>query len=63
MNKCILQTLSLFLLPAALSAATPVDFVHRVAPILKTHCSDCHMAEKKKGGLSLNTFTDLQAGS
>ena len=63
MNKCILQTLSLFLLPAALSAATPVDFVHRVAPILKTHCSDCHMGEKKKGGLSLNTFTDLQAGS
>lgn len=63
MNKSTLSALSLILAPTALLAAAPVDFAHRIAPILKTHCGDCHMGEKKKGGLSLNTAADLQAGS
>jgi hypothetical protein len=63
MNKSTLSALSLILAPASLLAASPVDFAHRIAPILKTHCGDCHMGEKKKGGLSLNTAADLQAGS
>ncbi len=36
-----------------------VDFVHEVAPVLKKHCAECHMGEKHKGGLSMNTREDL----
>jgi hypothetical protein len=36
-----------------------VDFVHEVAPVLKTHCAECHMGTKHKGGLSMNTREDL----
>jgi Protein of unknown function (DUF1553)/Protein of unknown function (DUF1549)/Planctomycete cytochrome C len=36
-----------------------VDFVHEVAPVLKTHCAECHMGAKHKGGLSMNTREDL----
>lgn len=33
----------------------PFDFVHKVAPILKKHCVECHGGEESKGGFSLNT--------
>jgi len=36
-----------------------VDFVHEVSPVLKKHCAECHMGEKHKGGLSMNTREDL----
>ena len=43
--------------------STPaVDFVHKVAPILKTHCGKCHTGQEKKGGLSMNTREDLLKG-
>jgi hypothetical protein len=32
-----------------------VDFVHEIAPILKTRCAECHTNGKYKGGLSLDT--------
>ena len=63
MKQSPLLALSLILAPMAIFAATPGDFAHRIAPILKTHCGDCHMGEKKKGGLSLNTEADLASGS
>jgi hypothetical protein len=42
--------------------AAEIDFSHDVAPILKRHCSKCHMGNEKKGGLSLNTRESLLAG-
>ena len=36
-----------------------VDFVHEVAPVLKTRCAECHMGVKHKGGLSMNSREDL----
>ncbi|MES2467167.1 MAG: DUF1549 domain-containing protein [Verrucomicrobiota bacterium] len=55
----------LFLLPclAAVLPAAAVDFSHEVVPILKTHCAECHMGDKKKGGFSMNTREDLMEGS
>jgi hypothetical protein len=48
---------------AALPAAAAIDFAHQVVPILKKHCAECHLGEKKKGGLSMNTRKDLLKGS
>ena len=39
-----------------------VDFAHEVMPILKRHCAECHAGTKKKGGLSMNTRTELLVG-
>ena len=39
-----------------------VDFVHQVMPVLKKQCAECHTEGKKKGGLSMNTFSDFLAG-
>ncbi len=44
-------------------AILAVDFAHDVVPILRTHCADCHLDDKKKGGFSMNTREDLLAGS
>jgi hypothetical protein len=40
-----------------------VDFSHEIVPLLKKHCAECHAGDKKKGGFSFNTRTDLLAGS
>ena len=48
---------------AALPAAAAIDFAHQVVPILRKHCAECHLGEKKKGGLSMNTRQDLLEGS
>lgn len=32
-----------------------VDFAHDVAPILKTHCVECHGGDEAEGGFSLNS--------
>jgi hypothetical protein len=40
-----------------------VDFAHEVVPVLREHCSKCHMGDAKKGGLSMNTREALIAGS
>jgi len=54
--------LCLTLLPT-LPASAAIDFAHQVVPILKKHCAECHLGEKKKGGLSLNTRQDTLTGS
>lgn len=38
------------------------DFAHRVLPVLKKHCRECHAGDQKKGGLSLNNRETLIAG-
>lgn len=43
-------------------AAAPADFTHRIVPILREHCAECHAGDKKKGGLSINTRESLLAG-
>lgn len=52
----------LFLLLSTLTASA-VDFSHEIVPVLKKHCADCHAGDKKKGGFSFNTRTDLLEGS
>ena len=52
--------LSLLALPIPGTAA---DFAHQVAPVLREHCSKCHMGDAKKGGFSMNTREALVAGS
>jgi uncharacterized membrane protein len=41
--------------PAALLPGAPIDFVKQIQPILEAKCVSCHGAEKKKGGLRLDT--------
>jgi len=48
---------------AAPFAGAAVDFAHQVVPVLREHCSKCHMGDAKKGGLSMNTREALLAGS
>lgn len=48
---------------AASAARAEVDFAHRIAPVLKAHCAECHMADARKGGFSMNTRELLLAGS
>ena len=55
------------LLGALLGCALPrpamaLDFVHEVAPVLRERCGECHLGEKRKGGLSMNTRESLLAG-
>ena len=44
------------------TSARPVDFAHEVMPVLTKHCGKCHMGEKKRGGLAMNTRAELLAG-
>ncbi|MEZ6056007.1 MAG: c-type cytochrome domain-containing protein [Planctomycetaceae bacterium] len=38
------------------------DYVTHVAPILQKYCVGCHNADDRDGGLSLETFAELQMG-
>ena len=49
--------------PQARSQTVPLDFVHKIAPILKEHCGGCHTGDKKKGGFSMNSQEDWLQGS
>jgi hypothetical protein len=40
-----------------------IDFAHQIVPVLREHCADCHLGDKKKGGFSMNTREELLAGS
>ncbi len=37
-------------------------FVDRIAPLLEQNCVSCHNAEKKEGGLALDSRENLLAG-
>ena len=39
-----------------------VDFVHDVQPILRAHCSPCHVGDQKQGGLSFESLKLLEKG-
>ena len=44
------------------AAKTAPDFSHDIVPILREHCAACHTGDKKKGGLSMNSRSDLMEG-
>jgi len=54
---------SLLSLLAVPMSGTAADFAHEVVPVLREHCSKCHMGDAKKGGFSMNTREALVAGS
>src|SRR5262245_45740213 len=39
----------------------PIDFVHDIAPIIKSRCGECHTNGTYKGSLSLDTRDSLLA--
>ncbi len=54
-----------FLLPSlftATAAFSAVDFSHKIVPILREHCAECHAGDKKKGGFSFNDRESLMEG-
>jgi cytochrome c553 len=46
----------------SIDAQETFDFAHKILPVLKKHCAQCHTGEQKKGGLSLNTRESMLAG-
>jgi hypothetical protein len=54
---------ALFLVAPVAPLCAAVDFAHQIVPVLREHCADCHLGDKKKGGFSMNTRADLLAGS
>lgn len=44
------------------AAAAPVDFETQISPVLQERCFTCHAADKRKGGLSLETLADAEIG-
>lgn len=60
--RFLLPLLFLFSISAApLHGA--IDFAHQIVPVLREHCAECHLGDKKKGGFSMNTRAELLAGS
>lgn len=39
--------------------AAPLDFVHTIVPILKTHCVTCHGGREREGDFSINRRADV----
>jgi len=63
MNKALfLLGLSLAVSQPLTSAASTPDFEREIAPILVTHCLDCHQPTKRSGELNLSTREGLLAG-
>ena len=44
------------------AAAPRVDFARQIKPILEKRCLECHSEEKRKGGLSLASYSDVLDG-
>lgn len=51
---CRVCPLLAILLTATALAESPDDFAHRIVPILKKHCVECHGDTEAKGGFSIN---------
>ena len=51
MSRTLPTALLILFAPAA--SAAPPDFDRQVAPILASHCTDCHSGAKPKGKLDL----------
>jgi len=54
--------ITLSLSPGSVDAQDTFDFAHKILPVLKKHCAQCHTGEQKKGGLSLNTRESMLSG-
>lgn len=46
----------------AVQTAAMVDYAQQVRPILAANCLECHSQERRKGGLSLETYGDALDG-
>lgn len=55
------KSLCILFLSAA-PAWAAVDFAHQIVPVLRKHCAECHMGDKKKGGFSMNDRGSLMTG-
>ena len=53
---------AVFLASTVLSAAEPPDFERQIAPLLVTHCLDCHQPNKRSGELDLSTLAGVLKG-
>jgi len=63
-NRCyILAGFALTLLAARLPAQQPTSYAKDVRPFLTRYCLECHNAKSLKGGLDLETYQGLKAGS
>lgn len=66
MKHCLLITavLTMLLSPYSQAAEKPTgpDYSRDIAPLLRKHCGGCHNADDREGGLSVESFSDLQEG-
>jgi hypothetical protein len=44
------------------AARMPIDFAHKIVPLLQKRCAKCHAGTQRKGGYSINTRQSLIAG-
>ncbi len=61
-NTIILTCCLLLAANAVRAEDAAPDYGKHVAPILKKYCAGCHNADDKEGGLSLETYAQLQRG-
>ena len=61
MRTLLLLNIALLATPASALDEAP-EYAKDVAPILAKYCVGCHASDDKEGGLSLETWTELQAG-
>ena len=54
-SAAIVLFLPLIQAASAEEKAAPFDFAHRVVPILKAHCVECHGGRRTEGDFSINT--------
>src|SRR5260221_2262164 len=55
-------TICLVLVPLAIRAEPPVDYLRDVKPIFAKHCTQCHGADKQRSGLRLDTAASIRKG-
>ncbi len=58
---CFLSLLGLLVSQAQAADSAP-DYAKDVAPILRKYCTGCHNPDDKEGGLSLETYAQINAG-
>jgi hypothetical protein len=63
LGRKIVTSALAFAISAGLAAASDVDFVKEIKPILEKSCLKCHGPEKPKGGLRLDTLEGLTKGA
>ena len=49
-------------MPAALGAADGVSYYNDIRPLLQVHCSGCHQAANKMGGLEITSYAGILKG-